>query len=821
VSTQLLSDLPELQTGNETDEEALEDALENWLPAAYESSTYESTSRAAALQKRIAALSNQLSIRHHDSWLKEFLKFSQHPQFSSAVGFLARTIKENQSGHPDEALITARRAQHLFASMRNSAGQRRADFEEIYALQRLANSRACLDRIARIERAPSLSSFPWLRAQLLLEKSTCVGRRGDVDQAIHQAQRGAEVARNAGFGILTLRALGMLSELKATVADDDASWRIAQRGLKQFWQGGFPAIRGYQFYGSIGYTAENAEQWQLATALNLQAVALATQTNNKSIEAMARYRLAGDALMAGNNSLAAKQFERAEALFAALPETESWKIYQAYSQIVLAGLEAHREKLNRSRELLQKSVPNVMNIDDFIIQLSYNQTHGELQVKNGQVAAAKESFLSALHICRAWLTSLHDESDRVAVERFAGDIYRNLVDIVSSTDSQPDQGLALWQEYRALSGAQRESHQTFQAAAGPFDSTRLMNSVREQLRTLHDRTLLTFVQFHNGVGVWVSDDRGIFFQRVGLSASKLERKIRHFHALCSQRNSDLNEIRADGRELYNLLLAPVASRLDYRRVLLIDADESLKHLPFQAIVDSHGRYFGQTVPIINSAGLSFEVKMGHRDDSVLFRQNATILAPTAPLNLGRDLLPLKDAIQEAQSVASHFSRHTLLLREEATRDALRSALSNSATFHFAGHAILNSDQVGLVLAGKDQSGKPETEFFSADDIKKEISPGLRLVVLAACSTGISGEDDLYGRGNLAQAFLQARVGHVVATRWDVDSEATESLMEQFYSALEHGKSVAEALQYAQQRVLLNQSTAEPYYWAAFAATGSS
>src|SRR6185437_10268536 len=135
--------------------------------------------------------------------------------------------------------------------------------------------------------------------------------------------RGAEVARGAGFSGLTLRALGMLTELKATVADDDASWRIAQGGLKQFWQGGFPAIRGYQFYGSIGYTAENAQQWQLATALNLQAVALASQTDNKSIEAMARYLLAGDALMAGDQSLAAKQLERAEMLFAVLPQTES------------------------------------------------------------------------------------------------------------------------------------------------------------------------------------------------------------------------------------------------------------------------------------------------------------------------------------------------------------------------------------------------------------------------------------------------------------------------------------------------------------------
>jgi CHAT domain-containing protein len=821
-------DFPESLAGLK-DEMALDDALTKWLPKAYlVSPSYKPSQQTAETKRRISELSNLLLVRHGDPWLRDFLEFKDDLRFSSAAALLAQTIKENQSGHPDEALTRARQSLLVFHKMQNSAGERRAEFEEIYALERLARSQECLEHINHAERMALPDRFPWLRAQLVLEKSTCIGRQGNLDRAIQEAERAVAIAQRAKFEVLALRALGMLTELKATIASDDDSWQLAQIGLEQFWRGGFPALRGYQFYGSLGYTAENAKQWQLATALNLEAVRLIAQTNNKSVEAMARYRLAGDALMAGNTALAATEFQRANALFAALPQTDAWKAYTAYSQVVLAGLEAHRNKIGRSRDLLENSAPDLANIDDFIIQLSYYQTHGELQWKNGQIADATRSFQSALQICRMWLNHLRNNNDRMAWRTLVGNVYRDLADIYTSNEYQPEKALSLWQEFHRLSESRPIGSSSQERRTTPVDfSSHLApppaNALTEKLRTLHDRSLLTFVQFQDGVGIWFGDDRGLSFHKVQLKALALERKIRRFRTLCSRHESDQNAIRAGGKELYDILIAPIARNLDTRRVLLIDADESLKNLPFQALVDEQGHYFGQTAAIISSPGLDFEIELGHQDESRLFQQDASILAPTAPPDLENDLLPLEDAVQEARSVATHFPKNTLLLDRDATRDAMQAALMHSSTVHFAGHAIFKNDQVGLVLAAPKQKGSSvaKSELFSSESLKKGTAPRLRLVVLAACSTAASSEDDLYLRGNLVQAFLQARVAHVVAAQWDVDSEATKALMEKFYSELSSGKSVAQSIQSAQNFVLSQRVTSHPYYWAAFKTAGGS
>jgi CHAT domain-containing protein len=325
------------------------------------------------------------------------------------------------------------------------------------------------------------------------------------------------------------------------------------------------------------------------------------------------------------------------------------------------------------------------------------------------------------------------------------------------------------------------------------------------------------------MGVWLGDDRGISFKKIPVSVPDLEHKIHHFQMLCSRPESDENEIRNYGKELYNLLIAPIAGSLDSHRMLLIDADDSFRNLPFQALVDEQGHYFGQTTAIIQSPGLSFEIQVGHRNEARLLTDNASILAPTAPSNLANDLLPLDDAIKEAQTVASYYPRHTLLLGNEATRDALLAALRHSSSLHFAGHAVFKNDRVGLVLAdaAPESTAGTGSELFSADNIEKGISADLRLVVLAACSTAASGNDDLYSRRNLVQAFLRNGVAHVVAAEWDVDSAATRALMEKFYSELSTGKSVAEALQRAQVFVALRKTSSHPYYWAAFTAAGGS
>ena len=86
-----------------------------------------------------------------------------------------------------------------------------------------------------------------------------------------------------------------------------------------------------------------------------------------------------------------------------------------------------------------------------------------------------------------------------------------------------------------------------------------------------------------------------------------------------------------------------------------------------------------------------------------------------------------------------------------------------------------------------------------------------LVVLSACETQLgelSADDEVVG---LNRAFLYG-TPTVIASLWSVNDEATGVLMENFYTYLQEGMGMAQALQAAQKEK-------HPYYWAAFIING--
>jgi len=87
------------------------------------------------------------------------------------------------------------------------------------------------------------------------------------------------------------------------------------------------------------------------------------------------------------------------------------------------------------------------------------------------------------------------------------------------------------------------------------------------------------------------------------------------------------------------------------------------------------------------------------------------------------------------------------------------------------------------------------------------------VVLSGCATG-SGE--LHGAGDpqsLVRAFLHAGTGEVVASLWNLDSAATQVLMDEFYTAMFSGAPADQSLRKAAAAVRAKVEYRHPYYWA--------
>lgn len=88
-------------------------------------------------------------------------------------------------------------------------------------------------------------------------------------------------------------------------------------------------------------------------------------------------------------------------------------------------------------------------------------------------------------------------------------------------------------------------------------------------------------------------------------------------------------------------------------------------------------------------------------------------------------------------------------------------------------------------------------------------------VLSACLTGIGEDSGPANNNSLVRSLLDAGVGSVLATRWQVDSAATASLMGDFYRQLGVAESIPEALASAIANLKTHPEFSHPYYWAAF------
>lgn len=159
---------------------------------------------------------------------------------------------------------------------------------------------------------------------------------------------------------------------------------------------------------------------------------------------------------------------------------------------------------------------------------------------------------------------------------------------------------------------------------------------------------------------------------------------------------------------------------------------------------------------------------------------------------------------EHDDIVAFFPNIQTYHGSDKTPAELPALLADRDLFVFIGHgrsgALMLSNSVPL----------------TQQDFPQESLKNLRLAVLAACSTGVAEYGPL-DANNLIYAFLAGGTSSVVASQWDVDSEATTELMKVFFGQLKKGDSVARSLFKARQEVFRNHS--HPYYWGGFSITG--
>ena len=786
-------------------EEYLDEAVRSWLPMAYSETSSDPVARQA-----LFFLADLTARQHHDQWLSDLLQNSKSPAFSGAIVALARAVQGNANGNYDGAVKEASRAAALFNASGNVAGRLRSQFEQAYSLQLLRKGSDCRRQASVVLSESERYPYPWLQIQLGLEKSICAGLMGDMGTEQSVGAVALNRAETSAYRVLSLRALGFHADHQFDTGDPSAAWDLTIGGLSRYWSQQFPPMRGYSLYVELAYIAEAVGRPNLQLASMSEAVALIDSDPDLSLRAVAHASVANAGVAAAHPEIAEQQFAEAARLYSMAPQTDATRDGRIEIEIQMALLDARQGRFDPAFMRLTTVQSEILRLTDHFLQLEFYPILGEVQLRRGHAMEAEPALRSAMTLAEEKLSSLHTEKDRISWSKDVRSIYLDMAE-AQLVQGREQESLETFEWY--LGAAQGVAR--IQVRAEGAKAAENLSTLSSRLPLLTEETVVAYGLLADGLAIWVYDNRGVTARWIPSPTQDLQELAGRFYDLSSDRHSDMNALRRDARNLYQLLITPVEDRLAPGRTLVFEQEGVLARVPLEALLGPDGHYLVERTPIVHSLGRYSDERL-HEDGNILATLPALIVASAAS-SQAEGLIPLPDVTAEADTVAGNFRSPQVLKGREATLEAVKSDLPAAAIFHFAGHSLSTPDRAGLMLAGDDK-GADSSLLLDADGLRRLKLQHLQIAVLSACSTA-SGGGGSRGFTSVTEGFLRAGVPHVVASRWAVDSVETRGFFEDYYRNLLSGIPISQVTRLTSRKMLANSATSHPYYWSAFAAYG--
>jgi CHAT domain-containing protein/tetratricopeptide (TPR) repeat protein len=780
--------------------------LSVWLPLAYPRNGAHTPDVVAA--RRALAKLAQISVsRHSDRWWVDLLSGASSPSFPMAVNFLASAVTDNEHGSTNASHASATLALQLFRSSNgNPAGILKADLEDLYAFNIEQNAENCSSRLRSIHSLPSNYSYRHLQIEALIQRGNCLWLHENLGDALAAYSSAINNAKDSGFRAILLGAEDHWSMAAGAGGNHDGAWKIANDGLKQFWDGRFEDVRGYNFYYSLYEIARSRREPSLEVAIWKEAMPLTESSQDLAQVAVAHSLFGNSALDAHDSVQAADQFNQANTLFAQAPQSEATRLAQLEVETRLGGVEVDLGRHHEAAARMQRIEPEIARLSDDYLKVLFYDKFARALIDEGNKYAGEMALKTATHLAELQLQSVRDDASRIQWKINASVPYRDLVTLL--LDRRDVEGaLELWEGFKAARPLYPTANSSPRSApdyAGP-------HRVLARARQLSKATVISYALFPHQLVIWVYDDRGIKSYRTDLRSDDLSDRVSGFREMCSNPKSDLGLLRKQARSLFAILVAPIGQFLQPGRALVIELDEGLNGLPVEALLDDDNRYLGERCPILFSLGILNESR-GLAGTPVTRNASALVVAVPAPRDSGQNSIhPLSDVVEEAQAVAHQFTNAHFLAGSSATLGQVLNFLPDVAVFHFAGHSSNSYTSAGLLLF----DGPLTSKVLQNARILQT-----QLVVLSGCDTEEGSLGEVDATDSLVASFTRAGVPRIIASRWNVDSAVTLRFMNAFYASLSAGSRVEQSLVHAQKVVRDGPGTIHPFYWAAFAVFGS-
>jgi CHAT domain-containing protein len=433
----------------------------------------------------------------------------------------------------------------------------------------------------------------------------------------------------------------------------------------------------------------------------------------------------------------------------------------------------------------------------------------------GQPRLAERDLARQIHLYEASADEILQDVFRLSFLDQTASVFDEMIEIKAAQPGRQVEALEYCERsrYRALLDAGTRSALELSSALGPAPGKGL------DLRTLQEKlpeevAILEFALLDEKLLSWVITKTDITMAVRRVKRRDVADRIKQLdRGLGGKRNPSAS------RELYDLLVRPVAEKLNGISHLVVVPDKEIFRVPFEALVDRQTEHFlieDQMVSYAPSAALHVRLREKLSRDRKTPLELA--LAATGAQDGGNRYVSLPGAVAEALSIAPLYPRGTFLANP--SKERFLAALSQSEVLHFSGHAVPDEERPfasRLVLA---DTSTEHSEVY-AYELYDRALPSLRLVVLSACGTAEPAKPSLGTAATLAGPFLAAGVPQVIGSQWQVDDASTRLFFSAFHRRLAKGVDAATALHDTKLDFLHSRDTdlASPRVWGAFVLVG--
>ncbi len=645
-------------------------------------------------------------------------------------------------------------------------------------------------------------------------------------------ERGLALAERIGDSYAMQRNLVELGRLSTLGGQRKSALGYTYRLLKESDRRGTSVRQRLRNFSGITGTLSRLKLRNIAFPISLEAVATAQQFKDQlwEVVSLSNAGLAGVRLGRFAESQVLIDLSKEHAM--AMDDEKSRQKMTAYADLALGELEMERGDLARS-EASYRNAADYYKTSAMPYQLAKAEKGllmTSLARKNVDDIQARLS--DNIEIGEKYRTEIFDESEKTGFFDQDESIYDIAADFefgrgeperaYDYAEMSSSRALLDWLQMGiSVESTQQKRSILISDSAVPFNLVR----IREQMPAVVQ--IIQYSVLDEKLLIWLVSRDKFIARTVAITKSELANKVSEYARLIGSKNTgdEVQRSRLD-RELYNLLIGPVIDELDRDRDICFVPAKMIFSVPFAALVSPAGRPLiaDHNIFYAPSANVFLHLTARAAAKSQISKENLLAIGDPAFDRREFDDLPyLSHARDEIKLIVPNYIERRVLTGENATRSEVVKAMPDANIIHFAGHYVVapEAPMESYLLLATD-SGRREDSILTNIDLAGMDLAQTKLVILAACRSGVESYSNGEGLIGLSRTFMGADVPLVVASQWSVDSDATSVLMQRFHQLRRQEQlSTAEALRRAQLEMHGDATGrySSPYSWAAFGVYG--